>query len=80
MSWITIAWSMAASACLTLAILHLLIWCRQPDQWAHLLFSTTAISTAAMAAVERMCCNFAVEPKVGVENLEFSSSPRKDRE
>ncbi|MBV8224239.1 MAG: hypothetical protein JO232_03505 [Verrucomicrobia bacterium] len=33
MSWITIAWSMAASACLTLAILHLLIWCRQPDQW-----------------------------------------------
>jgi PAS domain S-box-containing protein len=43
---------MAASACLTLAIMHLLIWLRQIDQRAHLLFSVTAISVAAIAALE----------------------------
>jgi hypothetical protein len=37
-----IAWSMAASACLTLAIIHLVIWLRQTDQRAHLLFSVTS--------------------------------------
>jgi PAS domain S-box-containing protein len=52
MNWTTIAWSMGASACLTLAIVHLVIWCKQTDQWAHLLFSVTAISVAAIAALE----------------------------
>ena len=52
MSWTTIAWSMGASACLTLAIVHLVLWCKQTDQWAHLLFSVTAISVAAIAALE----------------------------
>jgi hypothetical protein len=44
---------MGASACLTLAIVHLVIWCRQTDQPAHLLFSVTAISVAAIAAAEQ---------------------------
>lgn len=35
---------------------------------------------AANRHAKGMCCNFVVEPKVGVENREFSSSPRKDRE
>jgi two-component system sensor kinase FixL len=52
MNWTTIAWSMGASACLTLAIVHLVIWCKQTDQLAHLLFSVTAISVAAIAAAE----------------------------
>jgi two-component system, LuxR family, sensor kinase FixL len=52
MSWITIAWSIGASACLTLAIVHLVIWCKQTDRWAHLLFSVTAISVAAIGAAE----------------------------
>jgi len=52
MSWITIAWSMGASACLTLAVVHLVIWCKQTNQWAHLLFSVTAISVAAISAAE----------------------------
>jgi C4-dicarboxylate-specific signal transduction histidine kinase len=43
---------MGASACLTLAIVHLVIWCKQTDQLAHLLFSVTAISVAAIAAAE----------------------------
>jgi two-component system, LuxR family, sensor kinase FixL len=52
MSWTTIAWSMGASACFTLAIVHLVIWCKQTDQRAHLLFSVTAISVAAITACE----------------------------
>src|SRR6516165_7605954 len=52
MSWTTIAWSMGGSACLTLAIVHLAIWCKQTDQWTHLLFSVTAIAVAAIAALE----------------------------
>jgi PAS domain S-box-containing protein len=43
---------MGASACLTLAIVHLVIWCKQTDQPAHLLFSVTAISVAAIAELE----------------------------
>ena len=30
--------------------------------------------------VEGMSCNFVDEPKVGVDNREFSSSPRTDQE
>ena len=32
------------------------------------------------AQIRRMCCNFVVEPKVGVGDRHFSSSPRTDRE
>jgi two-component system, LuxR family, sensor kinase FixL len=43
---------MVASACLTLAMMHLTIWFRQTDQRAHLLMSVAAISAAAIAAFE----------------------------
>ena len=52
MSWVTIIWSMVASACLTLAAMHLLIWCKKRTAWANLLFSLTAVATAAMACCE----------------------------
>ena len=52
MSWVTIIWAMVASACITLALVHLVVWLKQPDQYAHLLFSATAISVAAIAACE----------------------------
>ncbi|MBV8072519.1 MAG: PAS domain S-box protein, partial [Acidobacteriaceae bacterium] len=52
MSWITITWSMMVSAYLTLAAIHLIIWLKQTDQRAHLLFSMVAISVAVIAAVE----------------------------
>ena len=51
-SWITIVWSMEASACLTLAIVHLVVWFKQPVQRAYLMFSLVAISVAAIAACE----------------------------
>jgi len=33
MNWVAIVWSMSASACLTLAALHLLVWCKQRTAW-----------------------------------------------
>jgi two-component system, LuxR family, sensor kinase FixL len=52
MSWITVIWSMVASACLTLAAMHLLIWCQKRTAWAHLLFALTAAGTASLAFCE----------------------------
>jgi two-component system, LuxR family, sensor kinase FixL len=52
MSWVTIIWAMIASACLTLAMMHLIIWVQQTWRRAHLLFSVTAISVAAIVACE----------------------------
>ncbi len=43
---------MTASACLTLALIHGFIWCRQRRAWANLLFTLTALGTAALAAGE----------------------------
>jgi len=52
MSWITIVWSMVASACLLLAAIHFLIWCRQRMAWAYLLFSTSSVAIALLAGCE----------------------------
>jgi PAS domain S-box-containing protein len=49
MSWVTIIWSMVASACLTLAAIRLLVWWRQRTAWANLFFALTAVAAAAMA-------------------------------
>jgi two-component system, LuxR family, sensor kinase FixL len=52
MSWLIIVWSMNAAACLTLAGIYLLVWCKQRGDWAHLIFSATAVATAGIAAFE----------------------------
>ncbi len=52
MGWLTIAYSMTAAACLTLAAVHLLVWFKRPARRAHLAFSLTAISVAAIAPFE----------------------------
>jgi hypothetical protein len=46
MSWVTIIWSTIASACITLAGIYLLVWCRNRTAWANLLFSLTAVAAA----------------------------------
>ena len=51
-SLVTVIWSMIASACLTLAGIHLLVWCKTRNAWPNLLFSLTAVSTAAFAFCE----------------------------
>jgi len=52
MSWITIVWSMNAAACLTLAAIYLVVWCKQRQGSAHLVFSITAVAAAAIAGFE----------------------------
>ena len=52
MSWITVVWSMNAAACLTLAAIYLLVWCKQREEWAHLVFSFSAVAAAAIAGFE----------------------------
>jgi two-component system, LuxR family, sensor kinase FixL len=52
MSWVTVIWAMIASACLTLGMMNLVIWVQQTRRRAHLLFSVTAISVAAVAGCE----------------------------
>src|SRR5271169_2000980 len=51
-SLITVIWSMIASACLTLAAIHVLIWAKDRQAWANLLFSLTAAPIAAFAFCE----------------------------
>ena len=52
LSWITVLWPMVAAVCLTLAGLHLLIWCRQRAAWGNVLFSLTATAAAVSAGLE----------------------------
>jgi hypothetical protein len=52
MSWVTIIWSMTVSACLTLASLHLLVWWRRRESWAHALFALSAVGTSVVAICE----------------------------
>ena len=52
MSWVTIIWAMIASACLTLALVHLLIWWRRREARANLLFALTAVAAAVFAGCE----------------------------
>jgi two-component system, LuxR family, sensor kinase FixL len=52
MSWVTIVWSMNAAACLTLATIYLLVWCKQRDVWAYLVLSCNAVAGAALTAFE----------------------------
>jgi two-component system sensor kinase FixL len=52
MSWVTVVFSMVASACLTLALIYIFIWWRQRDTWVNLLFALTAMATAASAGFD----------------------------
>ena len=52
MSWVTIIWAMIVSACLTLALVHVLVWCRRLEARANLLFSLSAVGTAVTAGTE----------------------------
>src|SRR5947208_12434226 len=57
MSWITVTWSMNAAACLTLAGIYFVVWCKQRDSWVHLLFSSSAVAAAAICAFELFMMN-----------------------
>lgn len=52
MNWTTVVWPMLASASLTLALIHLFIWCKQKRQRAHLAFSVTAAAVSVVTLME----------------------------
>jgi two-component system, LuxR family, sensor kinase FixL len=52
MNWVTIIWSLSAGACLTLAFLQFIVWCKDRAVRANLAFSVLAIAVAALAALE----------------------------
>jgi two-component system sensor kinase FixL len=52
MSWMTIVWSMNAAACLTLAAFYCVVWCKQRENRVYLVFSSSAVAAAAIAAFE----------------------------
>ncbi len=52
MRWIDIAWPMIGSACLTLGLLYLFVWIRQPNRQGYLLFFLTATSVAVYSIFE----------------------------
>ncbi len=52
MSWVTVTWSMAAAVSFTLAGVHLLVWLRDREAVANLLFAVSAVAAAAVAMLE----------------------------
>lgn len=53
MNWVEIAWSMMASASVTLGLVHLLVWSKQRSRYAHLAFFALTISVAAFSLFEQ---------------------------
>ncbi|MEZ5276111.1 MAG: ATP-binding protein [Opitutaceae bacterium] len=65
MSWVTAIWSMVASACLTLAAMHVLVWSRHRASWANLAFGLAATGVAGIAAGELMMMRSATPEELG---------------
>jgi len=52
MNWVTVIWSMGSGACLTLALIHFVVWWKDRTARTNLVFSVMAIAVAAFAALE----------------------------
>jgi two-component system, LuxR family, sensor kinase FixL len=52
MTWMTVAWPMAAAACITMGLIHLRIGFHQSQRAADLLFALTAFTVAAFSYFE----------------------------
>lgn len=52
MSWVTVVWAMIASACLSLAVIHGLVWCWRRAAKANLLLAAAAAVIAVLALCE----------------------------
>jgi PAS domain S-box-containing protein len=51
-SWVTALWSAVVSACLTLAVVNLLVWLTDRTARSHLLFATASVSNAVLGVME----------------------------
>src|SRR5438876_10641363 len=52
MSWVTVIWSAGDGACLTLALMHIIVWWKDRAARANLAFSVMAVAVAIFAAFE----------------------------
>src|SRR6266540_1350500 len=52
MNWVTVIWSMGAGACLTLALIHIVVWWKDRTARASLVFAVMATAVAAFVALE----------------------------
>jgi len=52
MSWVTVIWSAGDGACLTLALMHIVVWWKDRTARANLAFSVMAIAVVIFAAFE----------------------------
>lgn len=52
MIWIAVVWSLASGACLTLGVVHLLVWCSDHASRASLWFVGVTLSAAVFAGIE----------------------------
>jgi PAS domain S-box-containing protein len=52
MSWVTVIWSISAGACLTLAFLQFIVWCKDRTARANLVFAVGAVAVAVFAGLE----------------------------
>ena len=52
MNWVEVVWIAMSAASLTLGVVHLFVWGKQPTQYAHLLFFAVAASATAFGAFE----------------------------
>src|SRR5690242_6252657 len=52
MSWTLVIWSMLASACLTFAAIHLLVWLRDRSTLTSLWFALMCVGTTGLALCE----------------------------
>src|SRR5512133_1838029 len=52
MSWVTVIWSISAGACLTLAFLQFIVWCKDRAARANLGFALGAVAVAVFAGME----------------------------
>ena len=52
MNWVAVIWSVGVGACLTLAVINLVVWWNDRTARANLAFSVLAVAVAALAALE----------------------------
>src|SRR5262249_45603694 len=52
MRWVTVIWSIGAGACLTLALIRIVVWWKDQTARANLVFAVLAMSIAAFGAFE----------------------------
>ena len=66
LSWVTVAWSAAISASLTLALVNLLVWARDRTSLSHLLFATASVANAVFGVIEFAMLRASVPDRLAV--------------